>query len=101
MGEGTKLTKTAIVETISQRTTISKKDIQMTIDIFFGEIKDSLIQNNDVELRGFGTFKVRIRKGRENARNPKTGETVAVESHGVAVFRPGKELKKAVWSIRK
>ena len=40
-----------------------------------------------------------IRKGREKARNPKTGELCSVEPHGVVFFRAGKELKDAVWSI--
>ena len=53
-----------------------------------------------IELRGFGTFEVRTRKGREKARNPKTGDLVAVDTHGVAVFRPGKELKDLVWNLR-
>ena len=66
----------------------------------FEEIKDGLKENKVIELRGFGTFEVRTRKGREKARNPKTGEVVAVESHGVAIFRPGKELKDAVWNLK-
>ena len=51
------------------------------------------------ELRGFGTFEVRIRKGKEKARNPKTGEIVSVDQHGVAVFRAGRELKEELWDI--
>jgi integration host factor subunit beta len=53
-----------------------------------------------VELRGVGTFEVRTRKGRSKARNPKTGEIVSVEDHGVAAFRPGRELKTTAWSVR-
>jgi nucleoid DNA-binding protein len=53
-----------------------------------------------VELRGFGTFEIRTRKGREKARNPKTGEVVPVQNHGVTVFRPGKDLKKKTWELR-
>ena len=49
------------------------------------------------ELRGFGTFEVRVRKGKEKARNPKTGEIVSVDKHGVAVFRAGRELKEELW----
>jgi len=48
----------------------------------------------------FGTFEIRTRKGREKARNPKTGEIVPVKTHGVTVFRPGKELKKMAWNLR-
>jgi integration host factor subunit beta len=69
------------------------------MDLFIDEIKDSLIQQRDIELRGFGTFEVRIRKGRQKARNPKTGELVSVNTHGIAAFRPGRELKQDVWSI--
>lgn len=63
-------------------------------------MKRALVEGKTVELRGFGTFEIRVRKGRERARNPKTGEIVKVEDHGVAVFRPGKELKDSVWNVR-
>ena len=63
--------------------------------------KAAMIEKDRViELRGFGTFEIRTRKGREKARNPKTGDLVSVETHGVAIFRPGKELKDAVWNLR-
>ena len=70
------------------------------IDELFEEIKDGLKEDRVIELRGFGTFEIRTRKGREKARNPKTGDLVSVETHGVAIFRPGKELKDAVWNLR-
>ena len=64
------------------------------------QTKDGLKEDRVIELRGFGTFEIRTRKGREKARNPKTGDLVSVETHGVAIFRPGKELKDAVWNLR-
>ncbi|RKX78882.1 MAG: integration host factor subunit beta [Spirochaetes bacterium] len=94
-----KLTKAEIIDNIYNRVDIKRKDIHKVLDEFFKEVKDALVNNRSVELRGFGTFEVRLRKGREKARNPKTGETVPVSDHGVAVFRPGRELKKGVWSI--
>ena len=97
---GKKLTKAEIVERISDRTDVSKKDIHSIIDLFFAEVKDALTTDRVVEFRGFGTFEIRTRKGRERARNPKTGETVRVQNHGVVVFRPGKELKDAAWPLR-
>ncbi|MFW6250470.1 MAG: HU family DNA-binding protein, partial [Alkalispirochaetaceae bacterium] len=87
-----KLTKAQIVESISAEVDVSKKDIHYIIDQFFEEVKSALLEDKVVEFRGFGTFEVRTRKGRERARNPKTGETVQVRNHGVVVFRPGKEL---------
>ena len=95
-----KLTKAEIVESIAETSRCSKKDIHHIIDSFFEEIKTALINDRTIEFRGFGTFEIRTRKGRERARNPKTGETVQVRNHGVVVFRPGKELKQAAWPLR-
>lgn len=96
-----KLTKAEIVERISETVDVSKKDIHTIIDSFFGEVKDALLDDKVIEFRGFGTFEIRTRKGRQHARNPKTGERVAVQNHGVVVFRPGKELKEASWPLRR
>ena len=96
-----KMTKAEIIENIFEDTDISRKDIHAIIDNFFSEVKTALNEDRVVELRGFGTFEVRTRKGREKARNPKTGEIVPVSTHGVTVFRPGKELKQMAWDLRK
>jgi integration host factor subunit beta len=95
-----KLTKAEIIENIYDRLGVNRKDIHSIVDEFFEEVKSGLSEDKVVELRGFGTFEVRTRKGREKARNPKTGEIVPVSAHGVAVFRPGKELKGVVWPLR-
>lgn len=95
-----KMTKAEIIENIHEESGISRKEIHSVIDAFFNEVKDALNDDRVVELRGFGTFEIRTRKGRERARNPKTGEIVPVKTHGVTVFRPGKELKKMAWDIR-
>ena len=98
-----KVTKNDVVENIYNDTgfDITKKDIHIIVDKVFEEIKKALLNDQTVELRGFGTFEVRTRRGREKAHNPKTGEQVSVEVHGAAVFRPGKELKSSVWALRK
>jgi integration host factor subunit beta len=95
-----KLTKAEIVDAVYQKTGMSRKEIRTVVDLFINEIKDALIEQMVIELRGFGTFEVRIRKGRQKARNPKTGEPVSVNSHGIAAFRPGRELKQDVWSLK-
>jgi len=95
-----KLTKAEIIEHIFENLDINRKDIHRVIDELFEELKGALAEDKIIELRGFGTFEIRTRKGREKARNPKTGETVPVQAHGVAVFRPGKELKKIAWPLR-
>ncbi|MBN2509869.1 MAG: integration host factor subunit beta [Spirochaetales bacterium] len=96
---GGKLTKAEIIDQIYERTGINRKDVHLVIDELFEELKKGLEEKRTVELRGFGTFEIRTRKGREKARNPKTGEIVPVNAHGVAVFRPGKELKQIAWPI--
>jgi len=97
---GNKLTKAEIIESIYEKLGINRKDIHNIVDEFFEEIKGGLKEGKVVELRGFGTFEIRTRKGRERARNPKTGEIVPVSAHGVAVFRPGKELKQIAWPLK-
>ncbi|NIZ18761.1 integration host factor subunit beta [Spirochaetales bacterium BR151] len=104
-GLQTKLTKAEIIDNIEKKLasksySVSKSEIHEVIEEFFAEVKDGLAGGRIVELRGFGTFELRHRVGRERARNPRTGETLKVDSHSVAVFRPGRELKSKVWSYR-
>ena len=80
-----------------QTASVSKKNIHRILDLFFDQVKGGIIGQRAVELRGFGTFELKPRKGRV-ARNPRTGERVEVENHGVASFRPGRELKERAWS---
>lgn len=99
-----KLTKAEIIENISVRlscesSSLSKSDIHAVLDEFFIEVKSGLSASRVVELRGFGTFELRLRKGRDKARNPRTGEALSVKSHSVAIFRPGKDLKEKVWDV--
>ena len=95
----TKLTKAEIIKGIAARTGSDGDTVRQVIDEFFEEVKSGLSAGRTVELRGFGTFEVRLRKGRDGARNPKTGETVSVPEHGTVAFRGGKELKAALWDI--
>jgi len=95
-----KLTKIDLVDRIYEKSDIEIKNIKVVVDSLLDEIKDALVTNNSVELRGFGTFENRLRKGRAQARNPRTGEIVSVDDHFVVVFRPGKELKNTVWNLK-
>lgn len=91
-----KLTKIDLIESVYLNTKIEKQDVQKVIDNLLEQLKSSMSDGKTIELRGFGTFEKRLRKGRAKARNPKTGEIVSVEPHYVAVFRPGRELKNAI-----
>ena len=94
-----KLTKADIIDTLYGKTKMSRKEIHNAVDLFIAEIKEALIRRQGIELRGFGTFEIKIRKARPRARNPKTGESMVIQSHGTVAFRSGHELKKAVWKI--
>ncbi|MDR1143435.1 MAG: integration host factor subunit beta [Spirochaetaceae bacterium] len=96
---GKKFTKAEIIDSVYGKTNLNRKDIKILVDLVFEGIKDALSTGTVTELRGFGTFEIRIRKGRQKARNPKTGEAVSVTSHGAVIFRPGRELKQAVWPL--
>ncbi|MDR3343351.1 MAG: integration host factor subunit beta [Treponema sp.] len=101
---GDKYTKADIIESVYQGTGIDgmdRKIIRIIVDSFLDTIKDALIERKIIELRGFGTFEIKVRKGRQKARNPKTGDIVSVNSHGIATFRPGRELKQNVWDLGK
>jgi len=81
------------------KTGMNRREVRRVLDLFMHEVKAALVRGCVVELRGFGTFEVKVRKARPKARNPKTGESVSVLSHGVVAFRPGRELKHDVWNV--
>ncbi len=74
---------------------ISKKDCARVVDAFLEAVKEALADQHNIEIRGFGTFKIRNRKTRM-ARNPRTGEPVEVAARPVPVFKPSKELRAVV-----
>jgi integration host factor subunit beta len=91
------MTKADIVERISATTGLTKKDTAMVINRFFEVVTEALSQGNNIEIRGFGSFKVKTRRARK-ARNPRTGETVDVPERQVPTFKPSKELKDIISS---
>jgi integration host factor subunit beta len=94
-----KFTKVDIVDALYEKTGMTRTEIRNVVDLFIDEMKDALMRRQVIELRGFGTFEVKVRKARPRARNPRTGETITIRSHGAVAFRSGRELKQAVWSI--
>ncbi|MCP4547777.1 MAG: integration host factor subunit beta [bacterium] len=89
------MTKAQIVEEIVQKTGLTKKDVAETVDQFLKAISEALAKGKHLEIRGFGTFKVKNRKSRM-ARNPRTGDPVPVPERNVPVFKVSKELKDLV-----
>ena len=92
-----KVTKYDLVEAVYQNSKfIEKGQVKEVVDVFLAELKKSLSKGRSIELRGFGTFEARLRKGRAVVRNPKTGQKSSMPPHYVAAFRSGQELKKAL-----
>ena len=89
------MTKADLVEEVSVVSRLSKKSSEIVVNTFFGSIVDSLQRQEKIELRGFGSFKLRRRHARVG-RNPKTGERVDVPAKVVPYFKPGKDLRELV-----
>jgi integration host factor subunit beta len=98
------MTKADLVEQVTARIIetagplISKKDCARVVDAFMDAMKDGLKDQKNIELRGFGTFRVRQRQTRM-ARNPRTGSPVEVSARPVPVFKPSKELRALIAGI--
>jgi integration host factor subunit beta len=86
------MTKAELVELISNETGVSKKDTGIIVNLILDNIGRALVGSDKVELRGFGSFKVKSRRSRQ-ARNPRTGDAVAVPSKKVPYFKASNELK--------
>ncbi len=86
------MTKAELVEAISTETGVSKKDTGLIVNLILENIGRALIEKDKVELRGFGSFKVKSRRSRV-ARNPRTGASVEVPAKLVPYFKASNELK--------
>ncbi len=90
------MTKSELIEAVaSQVNTFSRKDVEMIIDTVFQSMTESLSSGEKVEIRGFGSFKIKERNGRQG-RNPKSGENIFIESKKVPFFKAGKEIKERI-----
>ena len=85
--------KRDLIVEIAQETGVTQEVVKSTVESLFKQIGKNLSKNKHIELRNWGIFKVRKRKG-HLARNPKTGEKFPVPSHRVIVFKPGKIIKE-------
>ena len=87
------MTKAELVEEVARTTQLTKKHAELIVNTVFESIVDSLKDGDKIELRGFGSFRIRQR-GPRIGRNPKTGAKVQVPSKRIPYFKPGKELKE-------
>jgi nucleoid DNA-binding protein len=89
------VTKADIVDIIASATGLTKVETEAVVDGFISTVIHAMKDGKNIEIRGFGSFKVKKRKGRV-ARNPRTGEQVMVDEHFVPVFKVSKEMKLVV-----
>jgi integration host factor subunit beta len=89
------MTKAELVEDVAEAAELTKKDAERLVEIVFESIIETLNQGEKIELRGFGSFRVRER-GARRGRNPKTGDPVDIPAKRVPYFKPGKEMKELI-----
>jgi DNA-binding protein HU-beta len=89
------VTKADIVDVIASATGLTKVETEAVVDGFITTVINAMKDGKNIEIRGFGSFKVKKRKGRV-ARNPRTGQQVMVGEHFVPTFKVSKEMKQLV-----
>jgi integration host factor subunit beta len=94
-GVANSMTKADLVDEVAKVTELSRKDAEVIVETLFESIIKALKANDKLEVRGFGSFRIRERKARQG-RNPKTGDKVSVPEKKVPYFKPSKELKDLI-----
>lgn len=87
------MNKSELIKSLAEEANIPMDEATMVVNTFVNSMKESLLDGRRVEIRGFGSFKVKKYEGYAG-RNPRTGEKVSVQPKRLPFFRPGKELKK-------
>lgn len=89
------MTKAELVEEVARVSDLTKKHSESIVNTVFDSIIEALQKDEKIELRGFGSFRIRQRRSRQG-RNPKTGDKVDVPAKRIPYFKPGKELKELI-----
>ncbi|WP_297554430.1 HU family DNA-binding protein [uncultured Alistipes sp.] len=89
------MTKADIVSEIAKNTGVEKVQVQAIVEAFMESVKDSLIQNNNVYLRGFGSFVVK-KRAKKVARNISKNTTITIPEHNIPAFKPAKSFAAKV-----
>ncbi len=87
--------KADLINKISQEMSIPKQEAEDGVNLFFETIREAILAGEEIEIRGFGSFRVRQRTSR-SGRNPRTGEPVKVPPKKVLYFKPSKLLKELI-----
>jgi integration host factor subunit beta len=87
--------KADLVNKIAREMDIPKQEAEEGVNLFFHSIKEAILKGEEIEIRGFGSFRFRKRTSR-SGRNPRTGEPVKVPPKKVLYFKPSKLLKELI-----
>lgn len=93
LGKANGMTKAELVEQVARNAELTKKNAEQVVNTVLSSIVGSLRDGEKIELRGFGSFRIR-RRGSRIGRNPKTGDRVKVPPKKIPYFKPGKELRE-------
>ena len=93
------MTKAELIERISERTGVGKIEVSATVEAFMETVKDSLSKNENVYLRGFGSFVVKER-AEKTARNISKNTTIIIPAHNIPSFKPAKTFVSVVSSAK-
>ena len=89
------MNKSELVASVAEVAELTKKDAEKAVNAVFASVQKALVEDDKVQIIGFGTFEVRTRAARKG-RNPQTGETIESPASKNPVFKAGKALKEAV-----
>ena len=89
------MTKSELIEALAKAEGITLKTAEIAVNVAFESMEQALIRSDRLEIRGFGSFKVK-NYDCYRGRNPKTGDMIEVESKRLPFFKVGKELKERV-----
>lgn len=90
------MNKSDLIEALTKKLpNLAARDVEVIVNTIFDGMTEALAGGDRIEIRGFGSFEVRVRKPRIG-RNPKTGQSVSVGERRVPFFKVGKELKERV-----
>lgn len=89
------MNKSELVASVAEVAELTKKDAEKAVNAVFASVQKALVEDDKVQIIGFGTFEVRTRAARKG-RNPQTGETIEIPASQNPVFKAGKALKEAV-----
>ncbi len=89
------MNKSQLIETLAQQANLTLKKAEIVVNAIFENMVDSLLLNERIELRGFGSLKIKYYEGYQG-RNPRTGDIIRIEDKRLPIFKVGKELEERI-----